>query len=190
MRAFRALFTLLASCVVMAASSSEAGAYERQWQVGLGVGYAQLINEGGTPVTPASLHGIGSSLTITYGLTDAINIIGHADFNAHPGDAPTLLYGGSVGVAYVIDVLRWVPWAGVTAGGYGVSALEPCVATNDVPCTNARLGFSLLGGIDYQVSRSFSIGAMGRYGVLLFGNQNAVDHTIGGFIRAQYIWGY
>jgi hypothetical protein len=190
MRAIRALCSLLAPFVLVAAWSSEASAYERQWQAGLGVGYALLMNGGSIPVKPTSLHGFGSSLSITYGLTDAINIIGHADFSAHPGDAPVVIGGGSAGIAYVLDVLRWVPWVGLTVGGYAVSAREPCVATNDVSCTAGRFGLSVPFGLDYQLSRSFSIGANGRYGLLLAGNQIGVDQTIAGFIRAQYIWGY
>jgi hypothetical protein len=190
MRALRALMMPLVAFVLVAASSSEASAYEHQWQLGLGVGYTQLMNGGGTPVKPSSLHGFGSSLSITYGLSDSINLIGHVDMSAHPGDAPVVLGGASVGFAYVLDVLQWVPWVGLSAGGYAVSALDPCVTTTDAPCTTGRLGLSVPFGLDYQVSRSFSIGASGRYGVLLFGAQNNVDQALAVFLRAQYIWGY
>lgn len=190
MRAFRALFSLQATFLLVAASSTEARASERQWQAGLNAGYTQLMNSGGTAVAPKSLPGFGASLSLSYGLTDSLNLIGHADMSFHPGGAPVLIGGGGVGIAYVLDVLRWVPWIGVTVGGYGVSAREPCVTTEDVPCTTGRLGLSAPFGLDYQFNRRFSLGVHGRYGVLLFGNQNAVDQTISGFLRAQYIWGY
>lgn len=190
MRAVPAFFSGFAPLVFIVAASSEASAYERQWQAGLGVGYAVLMNDGGTPMAPASSPGIGSSLSITYGISDAFNLMAHVDMSAHPGDAPAFVYGGSIGISYVLDVLRWVPWVGATVGGHGVSVLDPCVSTNDVSCTNGRLGFSIPFGLDYQVSRTFSLGAMGRYGVLLFGNQDKVDQTVGGFIRAQVLWGY
>lgn len=190
MPAFRALFSLLAPVVLIVATSSEADAYERQWQAGLSAGYTQLVNVGGTNVPAASYPGVGSSFSLTYGVSDAWNIIGHADFSFHPGATPVAMYGASAGVSYVIDIVRWVPWLGVTAGGYGVSALDPCVATDAAPCTNGRLGLSFLGGLDYQVSRRFSIGGGGRYTALLFGNQNQVDHTISFMARFQYSWGY
>jgi hypothetical protein len=190
MRAFRALFSLLAPFVVVAASSSEASAYERQWQAGLSAGYVHFINGGGTAIMPAALPGFGTSISLTYGVNDSLNIITHFDFSAHPGAAPVLIGGGGAGIAYVIDVLRWVPWIGATVGGYAVSAREPCITTDDAPCMTGRLGLSLPFGLDYQVSRKFSIGAGGRYGVLLFGNQNKVDQTISGFIRVLDIWGY
>lgn len=190
MRAFRALFSLLAPVVLVAATSSEASAYERQWQAGFSAGYTQLVNKGATAVPTASYPGIGTSFSLTYGLSDAWNVIGHADFSIHPGASPVAMYGGGLGVSYVIDIVRWVPWLGVTAGGYGVSALDPCVATDAAPCNNGRLGLSLLGGLDYQLSRRFSIGGGGRYTVLLLGNQNAVDHAFSFMARFQYIWGY
>jgi opacity protein-like surface antigen len=190
MRASRALFSLLAPLVLIAATSSEADAYERQWQAGFSAGYAQLVNQGATAAPLGSYPGIGATFSLTYGLSDAWNIIGHVDGSIHPGATPVAMYGGGAGVSYVIDVVRWVPWLGVTAGGYGVTALDPCVATTDAPCTNGRLGLSLLGGLDYQLSRSFSIGGGGRYTVLLFGNQNKVDHTFSILARFQYIWGY
>jgi hypothetical protein len=190
MRAFRAVFSLLAPFILVAASSSIAHAYEHQWQAGLSAGYTHFINGGGTAITHASYPGFGTSLSLTYGINDSFNIIGHVDMSAHPGAEPVLIGGGGVGVAYVLDVLRWVPWIGVTVGGYAVSAGAPCIATTDAPCTTGRLGFSLPFGLDYQVNRKFSIGAGGRYGALLFGNQNKFDQTISVFLRAQYIWGY
>lgn len=190
MRAFRALFSLLSPLVLIAATSSEADAYERQWQAGFSAGYTHFVNVGATTAPLASYPGVGSSFSLTYGISDAWNLIGHADFSFHPGASPVAIYGGGAGVSYVIDIVQWVPWLGVTAGGYGVSALDPCVATDAAPCTNGRLGLSLLGGLDYQVSRRFSIGGGGRYTVLLFGNQNKVDHTISVMARVQYIWGY
>jgi hypothetical protein len=190
MSAFRALFSLLATFLLVAASSTEASASERQWQAGLSAGYAQLINGGGTAGTLGSFPGFGTSLSLSYGITDAINIIGRVDMSVHPGKAPVLIGGGGAGIAYVLDILRWVPWLGVTVDGYGVSAREPCVTTNELPCTTGRLGFSGMAGLDYQLNRRFSLGGTFRYGLLLLGNQNKLDQTISGFLRAQYIWGY
>lgn len=193
MRAFRALFLLLATFVFVIATPAKADAYERQWQVGLSAGYvhhSNLSDVGSTFGKPFSLPGFGASLGLSYGLTDAINLIGHGDFSMHPGDTPVVINGGGVGIAYVLDIVRLVPTLGLTVGGYGVSAREPCVTTNESPCTTGRLGLSLPFGLDYQLSRSFSLGVAGRYGLLLFGNQNKVDQTISVFARAQYIWGY
>lgn len=191
MRVLRALISVLAPLVLLAATTSEAAAYERQWQAGVGLGYSLLMNGGGTAVEPdASLHGIGLNLGVTYGLNDTFNLLAFVDTSIQPGGTPVGIAGASVGAAYVFDVLRWVPWAGVTVGGYAVNAFDPCVTTNDASCTTFRLGVSGLLGLDYQLNRSFSIGGMGRYGVLLFGNQNAVDQTVAVFARAQYIWGY
>ena len=191
MRAFRALFSLLATFVVVVAASSEAQAFERQWQAGLSAGYTHFVNY--AAVNAASFPGFGTSLSLSYGITDAINIIGHVDFSAHPGKAPVLIYGGGAGVAYVIDIVRWVPWIGATVGGYAVSNVGSCAPTADAPCTTGRFALSPIAGLDYQFTRKFSLGAVGRYDLLLFGkagDPSSIDHAISIFARAQYIWGY
>lgn len=190
MRAFRALLSFSAVFASLAAWSSEANAYERQWQAALGLGYAQLYNGGGTTAAAGVLPGFGANLGLSYGINDSFNAIAHADFSLQPGATPVFVAGGGAGIAYVLDILQWVPWIGVTVDGYGVTALNPCVSTNDLSCSNGRLGFSGLFGLDYQVSRRFSLGGGLRYGLLLLGNQNNVDQTLSVSLRAQYIWGY
>ncbi|MRG93602.1 hypothetical protein GF068_17030 [Polyangium spumosum] len=172
------------------ALAPEAEAYERQWHVGGGLGYSLLLPGGSIPTTATSLHGVGAAVHGTYGLSDAFNLMVQVDGSIAPGQTPVLLAGGGVGIGYVIDVLRWVPWAGVMAGGYAVSALDPCGAAGETGCTSGRLGLSGLVGVDYQVTRSFTLGASGRYGVLLLGPKGGYDQMIGAFLRAEYVWGY
>ncbi|MDI1443980.1 hypothetical protein [Polyangium sp. 6x1] len=189
MRRTRALL-LLASILSILAFAPAAEAYERQWHVGGGLGYSLVLPGGSIPTTATSLHGLGVALHGTYGLTDAFNLLVQVDGSFAPGAPPVILAGGGVGVGYVLDVLRWVPWVGVMAGGYAVSALDPCGAAGETGCTSGRLGLSVPFGLDYQVSRSFTLGATGRYGVLLFGPKGGVDQMIGAFLRAEYVWGY
>jgi len=180
---------ILASVLSVVAFSPLAEAYERQWHVGGGLGYSLLLNGGSVPTTATSLHGLGATLHGTYGLTDAFNLMVQVDGSIAPGPTPVLLAGGGAGIGYVIDVLRWVPWAGVMVGGYAVSAFDPCGAAGET-CTSGRLGLSIPFGLDYQVSRSFTLGASGRYGVLLLGPKGGVDQMIGAYLRAEYVWGY
>ncbi|MDI1434662.1 hypothetical protein [Polyangium sorediatum] len=184
---------LLASFLSILAAAPAAEAYERQWHVGGGLGYS-LVLPGlpgeSIPTTATSLHGFGAALHGTYGLTDTFNLLVQVDGSFAPGATPVVLAGGSVGIGYVVDILRVVPWFGVMAGGYAVSALDPCGAAGETGCTSGRLGFSLPVGIDYQVSRSFTVGVSGRYGVLLLGPKGGVDQMIGAYLRAEYVWGY
>jgi hypothetical protein len=158
-----------------------AGAYERQWQVGASFGYAALL--GGT-----TSNGFGGGLSLAYGLNDSFNLLVDLDATAHPSSQWTVVSGG-VGAAYVLDVLRWVPWAGAEVGPAAlVSTDSKCGASTTEPCGAFRINLAIPFGLDYQITRSFSVGAMGRFQVLLLGPSPWM--TIGAFARAQYIWGY
>lgn len=89
----------------------------------------------------------------------------------------------------MLDVLRWVPWAGAEVGPAAlVSTDSKCGASTAEPCGAFRINLAIPFGLDYQITRSFSVGAMGRFQVLLLGPSPWM--TIGAFARAQYIWGY
>jgi hypothetical protein len=160
----------------------EAGAFERQWHAGAGLAYAALVNPAG-----AVLHGFGGGVHLTYGLSDTVNLLVLADATVHPAitykSEPVegvVLAGGSVGFSYVFDVLQWVPYLGATAGVYYEAG----------PTTGGpRLGLQLPFGLDYQLSRSFAIGAAGEY-KLLFLDVAGPSQRISAFLRAEYIWGF
>ncbi|MEZ4294160.1 MAG: hypothetical protein R3B70_04220 [Polyangiaceae bacterium] len=165
------------------APAPEAHAFERQWHLGAGAGYTAYIDPSGV-----ALHGAGGALHLTYGISDTLNVLAIADFSAHaPGTtsegAPVsglMLAGASGGLAYVFDILQWVPWVGATLGGYYAF---------DNPSPGGRLALSVPFGLDYQISRSFAVGASGQYS-LFFLDPGGVGQRFGGFIRAEYIWGY
>jgi hypothetical protein len=172
---------------------SRADAYEHQWHAGLSLGYSMLAD-------PQALHGFGGGLHLTYGLTDAFNLMLIADVTGHPGKAGVVgskddpprpdivVLGGSAGVGYVIDILQWVPYVGVMAGGYDVWALDLCGAPDTRACHSGRLGLSAVGGLDYQINPSFAVGGAVR-GTLLIGAV-PVGGAVTAFARAEYIWGY
>ena len=56
------------------------------------------------------------------------------------------------------------------------------------PCKQLRLNLEIPFGVDYQISRSFSVGAAGRFQLLLLGGSPWM--TLGAFARAEYTWGY
>ncbi len=160
----------------------EASAFEHQWHAGANAGYAALVTGPG-----ATLHGFGGGLHLTYGLSDTLNLLVTGDVTVHPAarskGVPVdgfVLAGGNVGVGYVFDILQWVPYVGATAGAY--YAIGP---TDSGP----RLALAIPFGLDYQVSRSFAIGAAGEYKLLLL-DALGTSQRISGFLRAEYIWGF
>ena len=170
------LAALLAAALFLVPAS--AGAYERQWHVGASLGYA-------TAQAPdATLHGFGGSLHATYGLTDAFNALGEISATAYPG-GDLLLASGSAGVAYVFDVLRWVPYVGLMAGGYLFAPVgDACAA-----CGSLAVGGSVPFGLDYQISREVAVGFAGRYH-LLFGGEPSPGSHLTLFGRVEYVWGF
>src|SRR5262245_38517378 len=105
---------LLAACAtaILLASPRPALAFERQWHVGPSAGYSPYIDPAGV-----TLHGFGGGLHLTYGVSDTINAIAIADVTVHPATSDTdglILGGGSLGLAYVFDILQIVPYVGGT----------------------------------------------------------------------------
>ncbi len=179
-------------------------AFERQWQLGGSVGYTALMGP------RATLHGLGGGLHLTYGLTDALNLMADVNVSSHfsrldsaPVDESgkptgamaatlpsTLFASGAVGVGYVVDVLQWVPSIGGLVGVADlVDTSGACGATPEAPCHSLRLNLQVPFGLDYAISRSFAVGVGGRYQMLV-GGPTGLMHGLSGVLRAEYVWGY
>lgn len=169
----------LASAAALAAvilASPRASAYERQWHAGLDVGYLGGWNGVG--------HGFASGVNLGYGVKDWLDVVGAVDVSYHPSSKvviPTI----TGGVRFVFDVLQVVPHIGLLVG-FADQVAVGCGA--GVSCNVPRFDLALPFGVDYQVSRAFTIGASGRFQVLL-ANGSATP-MLGAFVRAQYTWGY
>lgn len=163
--------------------SREAEAYERQWHAGASAGYVLMRHNEQTN------SGLGAGLHLAYGLSDAFNLMVEAGVAGHRG-GDMLTLNGSAGVAYVFDVLEWVPYAGFMVGVHDVW-LRGCEDLPGVPCGHdVRPSITLPAGIDYQLSRSFALGLTARYSFLFFGDTPASGQQLflGG--RAEFVWGY
>lgn len=177
-----ALFTAAALSLAALLASSRASAFERQWHAGGAVGYALLADGGSYP-------GIGANFHLAYGLTDAFNALVQVDTASHPG-GELMFLGGSVGASYVIDILQWVPYLGLMAGGFDLVRLGPCGAPGEQSCHTGKFGLSVPFGIDYAFSRSFTVGFAGKYTLLLPGASDSPGSYFTAYARAEFIWGY
>jgi opacity protein-like surface antigen len=195
MRRSRAPLLLPALVAAALLVPSVADAYERQWHAGVSLGYAYLSTEVPTegptegPTTEAAGHGFGGGLHLTYGINDMFNVMAELDLTAHPSGS--LLAGSaSAGVSYVVDILQVVPYVGLMAGGYDLwTTSGPCGAEGLPSCHSGRLGGSIPFGLDYTVTRSFTIGFAGRYHLLFLG-PGSVEQMFTAFARAELVWGY
>jgi hypothetical protein len=115
---------LAVACFVLPAP---ARAVEREHAIGMDAGGAIFV------VADKSAPDIGGSVGFhyTYGLTDAFNLVADAGWSlvalnevlgdpTTPRTRPTNVTNADVGVAYVLDVLQWVPWGALEIGGYAL----------------------------------------------------------------------
>ena len=82
----------------------------------------------------------------------------------------------------MIDILRWVPYVGVQGGVYRF-------AGGTLPDPLFLPGLAVTAGLDYQISRSFAVGAGVRQHVML-GKLSLYPSYTTFVLRFEYMWGY
>ncbi len=162
-----------------------AAAVEREHQVGVDVGGMVESNE--SPDVGASLGG-----HYAYGLTDQFNLIGEAGWtfvaqgttapSVTPHHRPSGIWNADVGVSYVLDVLQWVPYAGVMIGADGLSG-------GSVPRETLLPDAVIAVGIDYRFTRTLALGVALREHMFLTALPSYPSFTQV-LIRAEYTFGW
>ncbi len=171
-----ALVLGLGFSLALCAAPRSAHAFEREWHLGVGGGVAN-----GTSLTLSP----ALSAYAAYGLSDVFDArveLTARGYHAGSDQNPNAL-SAMVGVAYKLDVLRWVPWAGVYAGYLGF--LEAPRAGLPFKRHDAALGLGL--GLDYGISRKLGVGVTLRFDNALV-DSNA--RTFDALLRAEYRWGW
>ncbi len=174
-----------ALCVV----PREASAIERQHHLGLDPSLSMLKVDDKSTMSV----GFGLGAHYTYGLSDQFNFMAELnasivalkqqqDFPTTPHTRPAEVGHALVGVGYVLDVLRFVPYFGVLAGGYRLAG-----GTLD----NALLilGGAVQVGLDYQLSRNWAIGVAGHQHFLVTKMSTYPSYTTA-LLRFEYTWGF
>lgn len=162
--------------LLLSSTARSAAAFERQWHLGGGAG----VSKGnGLSLSPA----VG--LYAAYGISDVFDVrleLTARGYHWGADQNPNAL-SGLVGLAYKLDVLSWVPWAGVYAG-YQAFDAEPR-AELSFERHDAVLGLGL--GLDYGWSRSFGLGLTLHFDNAL---RRADATTFDALLRAEYRWGW
>ena len=181
---------IVAAAIVLAwsASAACAGAVEREQHLGVDVGGSLLV------IGNKSTNDLGASAMAhyTYGLSDAFNLMvegGYslvalgqtADTPKTPQTYPAWISNADVGIGYVLDVLTWVPYAGVLVGGYGL-------AGGTIPGLKLLPGAEIALGLDYRVGPSVAIGVAARQHFL---SETATYPSFTQVLaRIEYVWGW
>jgi hypothetical protein len=165
--------------------SPPANAVEREHHLGLDAG--GLVESDESPDV-----GISLGAHWAYGLNDAWNLMAEASWsfvslgNDPPGVTPprrpSSIGNADVGVGYVFDVIRWVPYAGLMAGGYDLSG-------GTVGRATFLPGGVIAIGVDYRVGRSLAIGVAAREHMFLTELSRYPSYSQV-FARVEYTWGW
>ncbi len=185
----------LAAAALVGLTALDAAAVERQWQVGAGLGWAH-VKRG-----DFSGSSVGPSLHLSYGLTDMFNVMvetshvpvvlsGALPSGQHGAVPRTFaLQTATAGIAYTLDVLRIVPYAGVLVGGARMSAGQKTVAAfRGTEGVDYRPDLVLALGADYHVTRELAVGVALRLHEMPGGDE--AQSSTQALVRAGYVWGW
>jgi hypothetical protein len=178
----------VAVVLALAALPATARAVEREHAIGIDLGPAVLAvaDKGSADV------GGTAGLHYSYGLSDAFNLV--ADANASlvalneggdsstPRTRPTMLFGANAGLAYVLDVLRWVPWGALEIGGYAMNG-------GTIDGVHWLPGAVIALGLDYRLTRSWAVGAVLRQ-TMFFTEMSTYPSFTQVLGRFEYVWGW
>jgi len=162
-----ALLAALALSVV----SSRAGAFEREWHLGGGLGLA---------AAPGHDLGPAASLYAAYGLSDAFDARVELSTSIQGRlNAANAFFSFKGALAYKLDVGRWIPWIGPSVGGLATGQQK-------WPFDGMQPTIGAIAGLDYAWTRHFGVGLClsGDYGF----DQAAVYGA--GYLRAEYKFGW
>ncbi len=135
----------IAACLV----APRAGAFEGQWHLGAGLGMMSYRGDSNYSMLELTLHG-------AYGISDSFDArlelgesvpLSSGDSNRSLGYAEGIL-------AYKLDVIEWIPWAGLGVGAFAASGGLQGMRREPV-----QPAASLWFGLDYAFAREWGIGA-------------------------------
>jgi hypothetical protein len=175
MKVAAVLFGVSCSAALLCAAGS-ARAFEREWHLGAGAG---VSNGNGLAMSPALSAYAAYGISDTFDARVEVTARGyHVGSEQNPNALSTM-----AGVTYKLDVLRWVPWAGVYAGHLAFSS-DPREGLSFVR-HDLALGLGL--GLDYGFSRNWGAGVTLRFDDAL---TSSSARTFDALLRAEYRWGW
>ncbi len=171
----------LGALAAASAWAPAARAVEREHQIGPELGVPLLVVQRGGSNTRS---GVSVGAHYTSGLNDALNLVADAGTSLLPfgGGSFATATNVNLGMAYVLDVLRWVPWGAAEAGGYTMTG-------SSLGGTRVLPGFALALGVDYRFDRSWALGITVRQ-LTLFTDPSEFPRYTQGLGRRGYPWGW
>lgn len=157
-------------------------AYEDQWHFGGGLGAASFANTDSGWAPAAGAH-------VAYDISDMfdgrVELLGSQ--HEFVDGQSTRFYSVAAGLTYKVDVLEWVPYAGILGGIY---AFDGPVWPEKLK--QRELGVSVPLGLDYTFSRTFGVGVQLRYHGFLSDPLSSLGSApaFSALLRAEYRAGW
>jgi hypothetical protein len=170
---------------------TQARAFEHQHHLGVDGGVAFISID----QKPTLSVGGGGGIHYAYGLSDAFNLLVEGAFcpvalqedsgSGIPDNRATMIENLGAGIAYTLDVLRWVPYIGALGSAFSLHG-------GSVDGVRFAGGVTLAAGLDYQLTRGprhLALGLAVRQHFMLTDIVNYPSYTQI-FLRAEYVWGF
>jgi hypothetical protein len=172
------LLSALAGAILL---TPRAFAFEKQWHLGGGAGVNAFADGGSAPGPALGVYG-------AYGLSDMFDLGIEVLGSTHAREGHNFqLVGISTGISYKLDVLSWIPYAGLELGYYRFFG-----DTRPAGLAENEAGFSVDLGLDYLLSPSVGLGLKLRYHGFLHDFPTSLGDAplFTGLVRAEYHWGF
>ncbi len=152
--------------LIVVLPAERALALEHEWHLGASAGYSYLSFD-----RAPGRNGFGGQIHARYGLTDAIDLSMSAGATNFFEDGRVLL-GTSAGLAYVVDITRWIPTVGAHIGVVDILTtrceLAPALCYHDI-----RPSVSVPISLEYRALPSFPVGVRFEGQFILLGEPSA-----------------
>jgi len=181
---------VLAALANLLVFTRPARAFEREWHIGGGVGFASL------PETDYAT-GVAAGIHAAYGLSDMFDLRLELMASRHtypPIEVPftpaALLLSAAAGPAYKLDVGDWIPYAALLVGYYAFLGNSPSVLGLETPPDQSP-GASVALGLDWGPLPHLGLGLQIRFHELFFDLPSSLEQTsaFSLLLRAEWRFG-
>lgn len=158
---------------VVSLAPGRALAVEEEWHLGVNARYAHLVFD-----RAPGRNGLGGEILARYGLNDAIDLSMSASATGFFEDG-RLLLETAAGLAYVVDITRWIPTVGAHVGVVDVMTTR-CEDLAALCYHDIRPTIGVPISLEYRVTPSFPVGVRFEGQLLLLGEPSSMI-TIGAY---------
>jgi hypothetical protein len=150
------------------AAPREALAVEHEWHLGAAATYSRMVFD-----RSPTRNGFGGEAIVRYGLTDALDLSMSAWVASFLEDQ-RLALGTSAGIAYVVDVSRWIPTIAAHVGVVDVATTRCPEAFPELCTHDVRPMLAVPASLEFRAVDELPLGVRFEYRILLLGEPSSM----------------